>query len=402
VLLVSLDGGAARPLEGDERGYAAAAGSLARGEGPGFEVVRLLPGGRSETFRMEAFRAPLLPLLLAPVHGATEGSPAALRWACVLLGALAAPLAASAAGRFRGDRAAWIAGVAVALWPSHAWLSTRVLSEPLDAALLLAGTDLLLRRRPLVGGLALGLAVLCRPGGLVAAAAVVAVLARAEDRGWRLRVAGFALLGMAVAVVPWLVRNQRVLGSPVLATTAGVTLLGGNCDAALAADPPGKWVPPERAWEGPFGPDRGMYGWSVIDEAASSARFAERAREWVAASPAAAAELAAWKVVRFLDPDTRSSKADAPLKRWVGWLSWGPLLLVLALAIRSGAALREPELRAALALLGGHLAAAILAYGDARMRAPVEPALWALLAAPWLAGVAAKWAAARAADTVPG
>src|SRR5512146_2395477 len=164
VVLLAFDGGPSRPLEGDERGYAATAGSRARGEGFGFTIEGRTTGGVLVERRLLAFRAPLLPLMLAPVHGATGGAPAALRWACVLLGALAAPLAFGLAGRIGGTRASWIAGVAVALWPSHVWLSARVLSEPLDSVLLLAAAEFLLRKRSLLAGGTLGLAVLCRPG----------------------------------------------------------------------------------------------------------------------------------------------------------------------------------------------------------------------------------------------
>lgn len=386
-LLLSTEGGPGRPLEGDERGYAAAAGSLARGEGFGFTVEGRTTGGLLETRRLEAFRAPLLPAVLAPVHLASGGDPAALRWACAVLGALAAPLALLAAARLGGPGAGWIAGIAAALWPSHAWLSVRVLSEPLDAVLLLAGGDLLIRHRPLAGGAALGLAVLCRPGGLLAAVLAAGAAASTEERGRRLRPFLLSVLGIAAFVAPWAFRNLRVLGEPVLVTTSGVTLLGGNCPAALEAERPGKWVPPERAWPGPDGPDMGMYGWSHLGEAESSARFSARAREWVAANPADAAILACWKVIRFLDPDTRSAQPDSFEKALAGWLSWAPLLLVVVLAGVGRIWRWEPEAQVASALLLGHLLAAVVAHGDARMRAPVEPVLIALLAAPWLAGL---------------
>jgi hypothetical protein len=400
-LLLFADGGPSRPLEGDERGYAAAAGSLARGEGFGFTVTGLTPGGLLVERRLEAFRAPLLPAVLAPVHGVADGDPAALRAACALLGSLAAPLALLVAARLGGPRAGWLAGAAVALWPSHAWLSVRVLSEPLDSILLLAGADLLLRAKPLAGGAALGLAVLCRPAGLPAALLAAGAAAIAAEPGRRARPLLLALLGIAAAVLPWVVRNQRVLGEPLLATTSGVTLLGGNCEAALAAEHPGKWVPPERAWPGPDGPDMGMYGWSRLGEAASSARFAERAREWAAANPGDAARLAGWKAVRFLDPDTRSERADAGWKALLGWLSWGPLLLALLLAFAGEARRREPEALLAAAFLLGHLAAAVIAYGDARARAPVEPALIALLAAPFVANLPRLRMRAAAPPPVP-
>jgi hypothetical protein len=275
-----------------------------------------------------------------------------------------------------------------------------VLSEPLDSVLLLAGADLLLRYRPLAGGAALGMAILCRPGGILAAALAAAAAASSFPGGRRAGPLLLAFLGMGIVVAPWAARNQAVLGSPVLATTSGVTLLGGNCDASLEAESPGKWAPPERAWRGNGAPDLGMYGWSALEEAESSGRFADRARAWATGDPARWAALAGWKVVRFLDPDTRSSKDDALLKSVAGWLSWGPGLLFVLAALRAGWRLREPEWRIALALLAGHLLSAVIAYGDARMRAPVEPVLLAFLVAPWLAEGVSQWTARRAAATV--
>jgi hypothetical protein len=221
---------------------------------------------------------------------------------------------------------------------------------------------------------------------------VLAILAAAsvEARGARLRAALLAGGACLLVVAPWVARNAVLLGSPVLATTSGVTLLGGNCDASLAAEHPGKWVPPERAWTGEDPPDLGMYGWSRLDEAASSARFAAAARDWAAADPPRAAHLLFWKGVRFLDPDTRSGKGDAGIKALAGWLSWGPAGLLVLLALLAGARARTAAWRLGLALLLAHFVVALISYGDARMRAPVEPALLALLAAPWLAARAAK------------
>ncbi len=412
VLLV-FDGGPSRPLEGDEQGYAAVAGSLARGDGFGFDISGRTTGGVLVERRLFAFRAPLLPLVLAPVHWASDGAPAALRWECILLGALAAPLAFGAAGRIGGSRAAWIAGVAVALWPSHAWLSARVLSEPLDSVLLLAGADLLLRHKPVAGGASLGFAVLCRPGGLPAVLFAVAAAASSEPARRRVRPLLLMLLAMTAVVAPWVVRNQQVFGRPLLVTSSGVTLLGGNCPSALSQEYPGKWVPPEQAWawnqaftkprilfRGP--PDLGMYGWDDLGEADSDARFAGKAWSYVSgrAGPLELVELAGWKAVRFLDPDTHSEKGDSLLKSILGWLSWGPTLLLVAVALWAGRKLKEPEWRLALALLLGHLLAAVIAYGDARMRAPVEPVLLALLVAPLVATGVSKWIGARDAAKV--
>ena len=217
---------------------------------------------------------------------------------------------------------------------------------------------------------------------------------------------------LAAFVLPWVLRNWIVLGRPLLVTSSGVTLLGGNCRESLYDPHPGKWVPPERSWdpgesldgtetlESLAPPDLGMFGWSDRDEGASDAAFAARAWKLARARPADSAERIRWKIVRFLDPDTRSEKGDASLKAWAGWLSWGPTLLLVVAALWMGRMERSPAWRVALALLAGHLLAAMIAYGDARMRAPVEPALLSLLVAPLLAGWLAKWTRGASAATV--
>ncbi len=413
-MLFAFDGGAGRPLEGDERGYAGVAGSLAAGDGYKF---RPSVGGAPLAQPLYAFRAPLLPMILAPVHSVTGGHPAVLRWACAVLGALAAPLAFAVAARIGGTAAGGIAGLAVALWPSHVWLSTRVLSEPLDSVVLLAAADLLLRRKFAIGGGALGLAVLCRPGGLIAAALAGTVSGRAEEKGRRLGASGMAVAMAVLVVTPWVVRNWRAFGRPLLVTSAGVTLFGGNCPAALEHENPGRWVEPRRAWKSIVNPttppssltllvseppNLGMYGWSGLGEAKSDEMFADMASAWVLDNAEGAARLACWKVVRFLDPDQHSEKGDSRLKSILGWITWGPVLLLVAAALVLGAFTRPPEWWMAAALLGGHLATTVITYGDARMRAPIEPALLALLVAPLLAGWHAKWTGRGAPATVTG
>ena len=107
----------------------------------------------------------------------------------------------------------------------------------------------------LIAGVLFGLTALCRPtvwvgGGLVGifaaawwwhAGAVVSGVGTSDPVGprlnggcgvgWRRCVAavGAAVVGMVLVVSPWVVRNQRVLGSPILTTThGGYTLLLGN------------------------------------------------------------------------------------------------------------------------------------------------------------------------------
>jgi hypothetical protein len=92
----------------------------------------------------------------------------------------------------------------------------------------------------LAGG-AIGLAVLCRPTflpwlGLVAASLLIAECgvrsAEWRKRAWR-GVANFAAFALVAATVvsPWMIRNQREMGRPILTTThGGYTQLLGNND----------------------------------------------------------------------------------------------------------------------------------------------------------------------------
>lgn len=363
------------PVE-DERGYVLVAGSLA--EGRGFELP--VPGDAAPP--RTSFRAPLVPLLFAPV-AALGGGAAAMRIASIVLGAAGAPLLYLAARRTAlGERAVW-AAAAYALWPPALHGSVRALSEPASQALLLGGIAALVAGGPRSGwaaGALASLAVLARPAALVPAALLVFAA------GPRRRVLAFAA-AFLVVLAPWVARNWALHGRPLLTTNSGVTLLGGNCDAAWEADPPGKWVPPERAWRGPDPPDLGMWGWSGLTEEASDRRFAAAALDFVEADPGRAAGLAASKLLRVVDPDPHSGKPDARSKALVGWFTLAPVLLLAAI----GAASPRPGAVWWL-LLAGTAATAVLFYGDTRMRTAADPALL-VLAAHGVARVARRRAA---------
>jgi 4-amino-4-deoxy-L-arabinose transferase-like glycosyltransferase len=370
------------PAVGDERGYMLIAEALVRGDGfalpvPG-EVVA--GAGLSEVAPLRAFRAPLWPILLAPVAG--FGVTAA-RVLALVIGSLAAPLLWIVLRRGSLGRNALWPALACAAWPPLVYLSLRALSESLAVTLVLGAVALLgrageARRSVLAAGVAAGLAVLAKPAVLVACL-FLAVAARSR------KAAVWFVVALAVVLAPWLVRNVAVVGAPVLTTNSGVTLVGGNCAAAAAAEAPGKWVPPDRAYEARSdGPDLWMWGWSSLGEVGSDRRFRSDALRWVGEHPAAAAGLACWKVVRLFDPDPHSSRADAGLKRWVGWGTLLPVLL-LALAGLPTAWRDRREWVSWAALLAGTTAVAIVFYGDSRMRIAADPALLALAGAGGLA-----------------
>lgn len=371
-LVTGIGGG---PVE-DERGYSLLAESLARGDG---FLLPLPPGPEfADVAARTSFRAPLWPLVLAPVS-ALGGGVVAFRIVAMLIGAAAAPLLWIVLRRTALRDVAFWTALAFAASPPAVFLSLRALSEPLAAALTLCALavppdDPGRARRSALAGVFLGLAVLTRPAALLPAVALCAARG-----GWR---RGLACLAACLLVVaPWVARNAAIHGRPLLTTNSGVTLVGANCESALRADFPGKWLPPERAYAGsPTAPDLGMWGWRTLSEEASDRRFTADAVAFVTADQGAAARLVWHKLVRFVDPDTRSEKTDAAAKRILGWITWLPLFL-LACAGLVPSIRGDPSLRPFAWLLGGVLATSLVFYADARMRSAADPALFAFAAA---------------------
>jgi hypothetical protein len=244
-------------------------------------------------------------------------------------------------------------------------VSVRALSEAPSQALLLGAVAALVAPRTragIAGGALAALAVLARPAALIPAALLVFAT------GTRRRAIGFVIAFVAV-MAPWEIRNWNLHGRPLMTTNTGVTLVGGNSQAAADAEHPGKWVPPERVYAGADDPpDLGRWGWSSITEEASDRRFAADALRWVGDHPGAAARLAFWKVVRLFDPDPHSEKNDATSKAIVGWLTLCPVLLLAVLGARQAD-------RVWWLLLAGTVLTALVFYGDTRMRTCADPAL---------------------------
>jgi len=373
---IGLDG----PPLGDERGYALLAESLAAGDGLRLPVPAELLGqlGIPDHPPLRAFRAPLLPLVLAPV-AACGGGLFAMRAICLLLGAACAPLLLLASGRLLSERAGFVCALVYACWPPLVHLSLHALAEPLSMALLIPAIGLAAdpdrgRRGTALAGVLAGLAILARPSALLPALLLVPAT-RSRRRGLVL------VLGIAMTVTPWLVRNAVVVGSPVLTTNSGVTLVGANCDAAARAKHPGKWLPPDQIYRSHGGdsPDLGMWGWSDLGEVASSSRFVSHAVRFATTWPGRWIELIGWKLVRLFDPDTHSQKPDAWWKALVGWLTVPPVVL-LALVGLADVRRRPGAWLPWLAPLCGTLLTVVIFYGDTRMRTAADPTLLLLAA----------------------
>lgn len=164
---------------------------------------------------VSAATSPLMVLLLLPLeaHGLVRVETfAALSAAALAAAAIAALRLLEPVGR------GWaLVGAGLVLTLPHAWRSIGLESSVL-ALLVIAASLAHARRRPLVRGAALGLAVLARPDAALLAAAVLALDLRAGRSGAPGRVAGWAIA--AAIVAPWLAFSWLTFGSPVPDTLA--------------------------------------------------------------------------------------------------------------------------------------------------------------------------------------
>lgn len=271
--------------------YVEMADNLRAGEG----LHRALPFGHGDRF---AIRTPLYPLVLAPLRG-LPGFP----WLVAIFGALCGTgtilIVGSTARRLFGERAGLAAAVAVALWPHLVLHDTALQDTALYTLLLASALALCLRlvegevERPRAAALAFGLAcalgVLTRvallPSVLVLMAWPALVAARSERRrqaGW----AAVSLVLFALTLSPWLVRNHRLLGAPVLTSDTGRSLWLGNNPETFSVYPEQSIDrAEERAWLAMPESERAEARALGDDELASDAWFRARATAWIAEHP---------------------------------------------------------------------------------------------------------------------
>lgn len=226
VLIVPAEG---LPLRGDERQYVAGAMSIAATGIP----VYLNPVWD------EAHSSPLYPYglaLLFRVFGPAGGSGAALV-AQVLLGTFTALFVYAIATRIHGRRNAWISATVTAFFPTFIAYSQYFYTETLYTFLFVGVAALLLQRSEppspataLAAGLVAGLAALTRGAFVIQAPFVVLWLVCCTPRPARTRVlrAGLFVLGMALAIAPWTVRNAVRYEHLLLIDTNGGNVLYKN------------------------------------------------------------------------------------------------------------------------------------------------------------------------------
>ncbi len=188
------------------------------------------------------FRPPGYAVFLAAVTLGRPDRIAVAKIANAVAGALSAVLLAALSARLFRRRAIAVAtGILGAVHPTFL-LAVDVQSEPLFlllllscAYLLLAATDRPSSNLAVLAGVALALAALTRSSALALAPLLAApLLDRRFPRRAGAHVALSAVLGFALALAPWVVRNALVFRELILVNDgAGYVFYGRNSDAAL-------------------------------------------------------------------------------------------------------------------------------------------------------------------------
>jgi len=225
----------------DAAGYASIAANLERGEG--FTL------GRDGTQPASNY-SPGLPLLTGGIYALTGGVHERLaRLALALVGALAILFAYLIGCRLSGPLAGLIGAAAVAVYPALLEYQGMLMGEPL-AATLLSGAVLAMlwaasggnrgHLRWLLPGALLGALTLVRPEYLAISIPIaVVVFALAGLESWKrgLAQAAILLVGLALVVAPWTVRNAVELERFVPVSTGGGQVLFAGSYMPSGGDP---------------------------------------------------------------------------------------------------------------------------------------------------------------------
>jgi 4-amino-4-deoxy-L-arabinose transferase-like glycosyltransferase len=374
-------------IEGDANGYWELGQRIARGE----------PYAIHQPPRY-VLRTPGFPLLLAGSITVFGDSVPAARVVLAVVGTLSCLLVWQL-GRVFADRttaiiALWIA----ALSPLHVGMSPLILSETvfglgvLGCLLLLSPVldfnrgasdrrDASTRRvtvRSTLAGICCGLTVLIRPGWLPAVFVAIAFLLTRSATSCRIRVraGSLFLLGVTVALLPWVYRNHAVTGHWVVTSLwAGPSLYDGLNPTATGGS------------DMTFVDEDGLY--ASLTEYEANSRYTQKAIAFATQHPARVAQLAIVKAGRFLSPFLSASAVAAPQVN-LPCLLWYTIFTFATLL--GGYQLRQQ--RFVLLFLLWPLVQFLLVHmvfvGSVRYRLPVELPL-AVLAAVGVRRLLGKW-----------
>lgn len=169
-------------------------------------------------FLPTAARAPGYPLMIAALWWGNEPPLLAIRLVQAVLGSCTAIFVYLAALRAFGSRAAFLAGLAIALGPSNSYLAASILSETLFNFLVSGSLWLWGRQNGVAAGILLGAATLTRSILLPIILLVVLLACLVKfNRSTHVRIAVAALL----VILPWTTRNAIALHEFVPVSTMG-------------------------------------------------------------------------------------------------------------------------------------------------------------------------------------
>ena len=210
---------------------------------PGFSTMLLAEPGA------HFLSSPGWPFVLSGLYRIFGEAPMPARLALAAWNAAGCVLLVLLLTRLSFDRRAALAtGVVWALWPASVWypgtrsttLSTESLAIPVLflALLALAHAGTGRAATPLAAGVLFGCCALVRSNFslLIPLAAAWILLATEGERRTRLQRAALLLLGGALVVCPWMLRNRMLLGSFTIATQREPIFLGNNAWARGSYD----------------------------------------------------------------------------------------------------------------------------------------------------------------------
>lgn len=184
----------------------------------------------------DGFRCPGFPAVLTAIYAVTGPRPVTGMVLVNLLNAGTVGLVMWMVTRLWDRRAGLAAGAILALDVNHALSGAEYLSETVGTIVALLAVWALLagwRGKPrwlLVSGALWGLAALTRPTFVWVAAPLIVAGAVRYWRDWPqlAKSTGLVLAGMVLALAPWMIRNQRLFGTPSLTLEVGQTMYAYN------------------------------------------------------------------------------------------------------------------------------------------------------------------------------
>lgn len=192
--------------------------------------------------------APGYPMFVAAVLAVTGGSLMAVRIVQSIFGAIGCVLTARIASRTLTPKAFLPAGLLQAVYAPLIYTDSALLAESLFVFLLIVALDLATsaatRRRWLIGGIVLGLAIVVRPTAFVLLPAFAIVIVRQVTRQTAIRFASGLAAGVLLVVTPVVIQNWRVTGIPMVQAYGGMNFYLGNRPAGngmASARPGGEW-----------------------------------------------------------------------------------------------------------------------------------------------------------------